>query len=171
MSRIIQFQGRLVTGINSTSFEKGFNPATREFDKTLTDMINYWAISTAILAERIYQHLVLGQSLNYEQEDMAVIGGRRVPEFGISTGAWYASKLSRHHGGNPLLLVFEYPQCRMGLEDVFDELSGRGYWIDLKPAQAKVSQILGINEIQVYRSPDEKEYVSSLGVQDITSNF
>ncbi len=174
MSKNLDYTGYLVSGINSTTFLQGYDPERKVFDKRKTAMANRWCMSTAKLDNAIYQYLVRdGERIIYAKEECAIINGVQTLETGLNDSSWYSHILAKDYGGESLLLIMRYPECRNGIEEVRDEITPRGTWIQLSPPIVKVHQILKMVDVETYNHPtiEGVALVKSFRTEDISDGL
>ncbi|MFH2020748.1 MAG: hypothetical protein ABIJ34_05000 [archaeon] len=171
---LVDYQGFLVFGINADTFRQGYPPLATRFDKLSTPMANAIRLSTAKLSESIYLHSIVNQRmLCFAENDIALIEGSRIPESGLYTAAGYAHSLASDKGGDPLIIILKYPECRIGAEYILDEISPAGMWIHLRSPDAIIHKIMQITHI-TFENKGFNEYdnhVRSVQMRDITDSF
>lgn len=112
---------RYFTGINSTSFDKGYNPNTRVFDKSKILGIDK--------PNRIY--LIKNPIVIDLVEGFNILLKRK-------TSARFARELAKFHGGIPLIL-----ECDPDFDLLEKDDDGINYWCQKSP-EIKVNGIYGV---------------------------
>ncbi|MBI5064935.1 hypothetical protein HZA97_01750 [Candidatus Woesearchaeota archaeon] len=131
-------------------------------------------MSTAKLDDAIYQYLVRdGRRIVYEKDECAIIDGVPTLETGLNDSSWYSHILAKDYGGESLLLIMCYPECRNQIENVNDEITPKGTWIQLWPPIVKVHQILRMVDVETYNHStiDGVALVKGFRTEDISDKF
>lgn len=162
------------SGINSTSFLKGYDPATKVWDKSLCGMQQGDRISAIKVEPRVYREAcLLGKELFYGQGDLKAEWGsfdrlNYFKEKAFWGTSFYAHINAKAHGGDRLILVMKHPSCRLqGIDYQFQEM-GDPDQLFIYPGKVLLDRVYRIASLTFFEGTEASQ---SLRLEDITDSF